>query len=125
MRVLPCWLFGLVCLLLPGCGPSDAVWVTLDLQKGGKPYVAPENQSVQVTLYGWAQDACSRREFERQPYTARLTGEAKYEVPGLEGYGVPAGKYRIAIIQKPRSGTLKPAAAKGRRPPCPTAMRTS
>ncbi len=44
--------FGLVCSLFPGCGPSDAVWVTLELQKGGKPYVAPENQSVQVTFYG-------------------------------------------------------------------------
>ena len=115
--LLPCWLFGLVCLLLPGCGPSDAVWVTLDLQKGGKPYVAPENESVQVTFYGMERKTpVPGEKFERQPYTARLTGEAKYEVPGLEGYGVPAGKYRIAIIQKPRSGTLKPAAAKGRRP---------
>ena len=38
-------------------------------------------------------------------------------MPGPEGYGIPAGKYRIAVIRKPKTGTLKPGEAKGRRPP--------
>jgi hypothetical protein len=105
-------------LLLPGCGPSDAYRVTVDLQKGGKPYVAPENQSVQVTFYGMERKTPVPGEnFGRQPFQARVTGEASYEVPGPEGYGIPAGKYRIAIIQKPRAGTLKRGEAKGKRPP--------
>jgi hypothetical protein len=111
-------MFGLICLLLPGCGPSDAVWITLDLQKGGKPYVAPENQSVQVTFYGIERKTpLPGQKFEHEPFAARLTGEAKYEVPGPEGYGIPAGKYRISVIRKPKSGTLKPGEAKGRKAP--------
>ena len=98
--------------------PSDAVWVTLDLQKGGKPYVAPENQSVQVTFYGIERKTpVPGQEFGHEPFAARLTGEATYEVPGPEGYGIPAGKYRISVIRKPKTGTLRPGEAKGRRPP--------
>ncbi len=118
MRAAFCLLCGLCCLLLPGCGPSDAVWVTLDLQKGGKPYVAPVNQSIQVTLYGMERKTpVPGQSFEHEPFMARMTNEATYEVPGPDGYGIPAGKYRIAIICKPKSGTLKPAEAKGRRAP--------
>jgi len=90
------------------------------LQKGGKPYVAPENQSVQVTFYGMERKKPVAGEgFEREPFAARLTGEAKYEVPGREGYGIPAGKYRIAIIQKPKTGTLRPGQVKGKKPVAP------
>ena len=118
MRAAQYSMFGLFCLLLPGCGASDAVWVTLDLQKGGKPYVAPENQRVQVTFYGLERKTpVPGRDFGREPFTARSTGEATFEVPGPDGYGIPAGKYRIAIICKPKAGTMKPGEAKGRRPP--------
>jgi hypothetical protein len=55
--------------------------------------------------------------FDREPFMARNKGEATYEVPGPEGYGIPAGKYRIAVICKPKSGTLRPGQAKGRKPP--------
>jgi hypothetical protein len=118
VRAALCSLFGLFCLLLPGCGPSDAVWVTLDLQKGGKPYVVPENQSVQVTFYGIERKTpVPGLSFEHEPFAARLKSEATYEVPGPDGYGIPSGKYRIAIICKPRAGTLKPGQAKGRKAP--------
>ncbi len=118
MRAALCSLCGLFCLLLPGCGHSDAVWVTVDLVKGGKPFVAAENQSVQVTFYGLERKTPLPGEsFGHEPFAARLKTEATYEVPGPEGYGIPAGKYRIAVIHKPRTGTLKPAEAKGRRPP--------
>lgn len=102
---------GVCCLVLvlPGCGSSDAVWVTVDLVKGGQPFVAPENQSVQVTFYGMERKSSVPGEnFEHQPYMARLKSEATYEVPGLEGHGIPAGKYRIAVIRKHKTGTLKP-----------------
>jgi hypothetical protein len=116
VRAALCSLFGLCCLLLPGCGPSDAVWVTLDLQKGGKPYVAPENQSVQVTFYGMERKMPVPGEsFGHEPFMARNKGEATYEVPGPEGYGIPAGKYRISVIHKPRTGTLKPGEVKGKK----------
>jgi hypothetical protein len=111
-------LIGLLCLTLTGCGPSDAVWVTFDVVKGGQPLVAPENQSVQVTFYGIERKTPVPGEnFGGQPFMARLTGPAKYEVPGPDGYGIPAGKYKVSVIQKPKTGTMKAAPAKGRRPP--------
>jgi hypothetical protein len=120
VRAALCSLFGLFCLLLPGCGQSDAVWVTFDLVKGGKPYVAPENQSVQVTFYGIERKTpVPGQSFAHEPFAARMKSEATYEVPGPEGHGIPAGKYRIAIICKPRPGTAKPGEAKGRRPKAP------
>ena len=56
------------------------------------------------------------QEFGREPFAARLKGEATYEVPGPEGYGIPAGKYRVSVIQKPKAGTLTPPKSKGRMP---------
>ena len=111
-------LIGLFGFLLPGCGPADAVWVTFDLQKGGQPYVAPANQSVQVTFYGLERtNPVPGQDFGREPFSARLKGEANYEIPGPEGYGIPAGKYRVSVIRKPKAGTLTPAKSKGRMPP--------
>ncbi len=118
MRAALCSLFGLYCLLQPGCGQSDAVRVTFDLVKGGKPYVAPENQSVQVTFYGIERKTPQPgQSFGSEPFAARIKSEATYEVPGPEGYGIPAGKYRISVIHKPKTGTLKPTETKGRRHP--------
>jgi len=118
VRVASCSFLGILCLLLSGCGPSDAVWVTLDLKKGGQPYVAPEVQSVQVTFYGIERKTpVAGQQFGHEPFTARHTGEATYELPGPDGYGIPAGKYRISVIQKPKAGTLKPGVAKGKGPP--------
>jgi hypothetical protein len=118
MRMLSFSLVGLMCCLLPGCGGADSLWVTVDLKKGGQPFVASENQSVQVTFYGMEpKDSALEKNFVRQPFSARLKGEASYEVPGPDGWGIPAGKYRISVIHKPKTGTLKAAAPTGRRAP--------
>jgi hypothetical protein len=118
VRPASCSILGILCLVLSGCGPSDGVWVTLDVKKGGQPFVASEGQSVQVTFYGMERKTpVPGQQFGHEPFMARLTGAATYELPGPEGYGIPAGKYRISVIQKPKTGTLKAAAAKGRRPP--------
>jgi hypothetical protein len=118
MRVTRLSLLGLFCCALAGCGGADSLWVTLELKKGGQPYVAPENQNVQVTFYGIeAKNPDLAKSFVRQPFSARSKGEASFEVPGPDGSGIPAGKYRISVIQKPKAGTLKLAAPKGRRPP--------
>ena len=111
-------LLGLLCLTFTGCGPSDAVWVTFDLIKAGQPYVAPENQSVQVTFYGVERkNPVPGENFGGQPFAARLAQPGAYDVPGPEGYGIPAGKYKISVIRKPKTGSLAPAPSKGRRPP--------
>jgi hypothetical protein len=118
VRAASCSFLGIVCLLLSGCGPSDAVWVTLDLKKGGQPFVAPEGQSVQVTFYGMERKTpVPGQQFGREPFAARLKGEATYELPGPDGYGIPAGKYRVSVIRKPKTGTLRAGVAKGKKPP--------
>ncbi len=58
-------------------------------------------------------------DFPNSRFAARMKSEATYEAPGPEGYGIPAGTYRIAIICKPRPGTAKPSEAKGKRPNAP------
>ena len=111
------YLIGFIGLLFSGCGPADAVWVTFDLQKGGQPFVAPENQSVQVTFYGMERkNPVAGEKFGNEPFAARRKNEATFEVPGQEGYGIPAGKYRISVIQKAKPGTLPHAKSKGRLP---------
>ena len=118
MRATSCSLLGLLCWVLPGCGSADVLWVTVDLQKGGQPYLAPENQSVQVTFYGLERkNPVPGQSFAHQPFSARSNGDASYEVLGPDGLGIPAGKYRISVIRKPKSGTLKAAPPKGRMPP--------
>jgi hypothetical protein len=115
MRATCYSLLGLLCFTFPGCGSADSLWVTVDLQKGGQPYVAPENQSVQVTFYGVERkNPVPGQNFGRQPFAARWKRDASYEVPGPDGSGIPAGKYRISVIRKPKTGTLRIAAPKGR-----------
>jgi hypothetical protein len=117
MRATRYMLLGLSCWVLTGCGAADSVWVTVDLQKGGKPFIAPENQSVQVTFYGIERkNPVSGQDFGHEPFLASKKGEATYELRGPDGSGIPAGKYRISVIRKPKSGTLKATASKGRRP---------
>ena len=112
MRAASCSFLGILCLLLSGCGPSDAVRVTLDLKKGGQPFVAPEGQAIQVTFYGIERKTpVPGEKFGGEPFAAQLTGEATYELPGPEGYGIPAGKYRVSVIRKPKAGTLRPQAS--------------
>jgi len=118
MRATACSLLPLLCLLLPGCGPTDSHWVTVELKKSGKPFVAPENQSVQLTFYGIERtNPVPGHDIKGEPFAARRTGEASYDLPGPDGSGIPAGKYRISVIQKPKTGTLRAEASKGRRPP--------
>jgi hypothetical protein len=118
MRATACSLLALFCWVLPGCGSADSVWVTVNLQKGGKPFLPPENQSVQMTFYGMERThPVPGQAFKHEPFAARLKGEASYELPGPLGAGIPAGKYRISVIQKPKSGTLRAEAPKGKRIP--------
>jgi hypothetical protein len=108
-------LFGVLCIILPGCGPSDAVWITVDLQKGGKPYTVPEDQSVHVTFYMMEpKNPVVGKDLAGEPFAANRRGEASYEVPGPSGWGIPAGKYRISVTCTPRKGVPRaPAQAKG------------
>jgi hypothetical protein len=86
------------------------VWVTCEVAKGGKPYSVPENQVVQITFYAVdVKDENGQAISGNQPYPAATTGEGKYEIPGPDGRGIMQGKYRVSVIQTPKSSTTAPA----------------
>jgi hypothetical protein len=96
-------------LALAGCGASNAVHVTCEVTKGGKPYVVPDGQVVQVTFYVIdAKDDQGNAIPEREPYAAAPTGDGRYEVRGPDGNGIPPGKYRIAVLQTPKDRKSAP-----------------
>ncbi len=110
MRALATLITGTGVLLgVAGCGSSNAVWVTCEITKDGKPYVAPSGQVLQVTFYAVPQDAApGGRAMPGEPYPAAFAATGRYEVPGPDGRGIPPGKYRVAVIQKPKDRSAAP-----------------
>jgi hypothetical protein len=96
-------------LAMPGCGSSNEVWVTCEIQRYGKPYSVPENHSLQVTFYAMkVTDQNGKTTPSSEPYPAASTGDGKFEVPGPAGRGIPPGKYRVSVIQTPKNTATAP-----------------
>jgi hypothetical protein len=96
-------------LSFSGCRSSDDVYVTCEIQRYGKPYAVPDTQSLQVTFYAMeTKDESGKVKQTNEPYAAARSSDGKYEVPGPDGRGIPPGKYRIAVIQKPKSTATAP-----------------
>ena len=88
-------------LLLSGCGGGNNVKVTGKLLKGGARYTPPEGHRLTITFLALeAQDEAGKA-VKDEPFLATLdpAGES-FWVPGREGYGVPPGKYRVAVTQR-------------------------
>jgi hypothetical protein len=98
MRRFPrLWIvLGAACLA--GCGHGDSIWVKGVLQKGGEVYKPPEGRK--LALYFCpikdGTSAIPTEEVEMADYDAR---DGSFTVPGREGYGIPPGKYRIAVVE--------------------------
>jgi hypothetical protein len=114
--VLTWLLFGLV-LALPGCGGGNNIWVTGKLLKGGAVYVPPEGQNVYITLVAMeTKDAAGKPMPPGDTYVANLDRKTgAFTVPGRDGWGVPPGKYRIAVTQKMSRETFDAVAAKAKK----------
>ncbi len=96
-------------LCLSGCGSSSDVWVTCEIHRHGQPYTVPETHSLQVTFYALeGKDETGKIKAAGEPYPAGRTADGKFEVPGPEGRGIPPGKYRISVIQKPKGTSAAP-----------------
>ena len=93
----------LVCLA--GCGSGDNIWVKGVLQKGGEMYKPPEGRK--LALYFCPMQARRRAS---PPATSKwrimIRGMVSFTVPGREGYGIPPGKYRIAVVETIRREAL-------------------
>jgi hypothetical protein len=86
-----------------GCGgPSNSVWVTGKLLKGGAVYVPPKDQDVYVTFVGLEiKDESGKAIPGGEPFWADVDQESgTFSVPGNDGRGIPPGKYRVAVTQK-------------------------
>jgi hypothetical protein len=92
-----------------GCGSTNDVWVTCEILRNGRPFSVPETHSVQVTFYALeTKDENGKVNSTNEPYAAARRGDGKFEVPGPEGRGIPPGKYRIAVIHKPKGTNAAP-----------------
>jgi hypothetical protein len=110
----------LVLLVAPlGCGRSgNNVWVTGKVLKGGSKYTPPTGQLVYVTFVALeVKDESGKAIMGGEPFTADVDqANATFSVPGRDGYGIPPGKYRIAVTQKMTRETFdatKPQPKKG------------
>jgi hypothetical protein len=85
-----------------GCGGGgNEVWVVGKLNKGGAKYTPPEGQDLSITLVAIEAKDAAGKVVKNEPYLATLGDDGEsFTVPGREGYGIPPGKYRVAITQK-------------------------
>jgi hypothetical protein len=100
------------CLLASGCGgPRDHAWVQGKVIKAGAAYKVPGDRSLRVMFH--PEDAKGAGHV----YSATIDREnGSFTVPGPEGYGVPQGKYRVEVVENPRSGSLRGKEKIGRQP---------
>jgi hypothetical protein len=103
-RPLGLWIV-LGALCLAGCGNGESIWVTGVLQKDGDIYKPPEGRKLAI-YFCPMKDGTSGQpigDVELADYDAR---DGRFKVPGREGYGIPPGKYRIALVETLRREEL-------------------
>jgi hypothetical protein len=91
---------------LAGCGGGgNTIWVTGVLQKGGQIYQPPEGHKLALYFCPVKDDTSMdpSREMEMAVYNSK---DGSFTVPGDEGYGIPPGKYRIAVVETLRREEL-------------------
>lgn len=90
---------------LAGCGSGDNIWVTGVLQKGGEMYKPPEGHKLALYFCPMADGTSGNRggDVEMADYDP---SDGSFTVPGRDGYGIPPGKYRIAVVETLRREAL-------------------
>jgi hypothetical protein len=86
----------------PGCGSSNAIWVTGKVTKGGAQYAPPSDQVVNVTFVAMEiQDEAGKTIQSSETFAAEVDpAGSTFSVPGPDRQGIPPGKYRVAVTQK-------------------------
>lgn len=101
-------LLGLALGLGAGCSGPKNVMVEGRLLQNGKPYQRAAKEMFNMTFYPVAEgDKAANRS-----YPADVDTDGTFKVPGLEGKGIPPGKYQIAVtsmvIPESRPGSSAP-----------------
>jgi hypothetical protein len=86
---------------LAGCGHGDTIWVTGVLQKGGQIYEPPAGRKLAL-YFCPMKDGTSNDPGGVMEMAAYNSKDGSFTVPGIEGYGIRPGKYRIAVIESLR-----------------------
>ena len=96
-RSLGLWMV-LSAACLAGCGRGETIWVTGTLQKGGEIYKPPVEHKLALYFCPMEEGTPGKPagDIEMADYDAR---DGSFKVPGREGYGIPPGKYRIAVVE--------------------------
>jgi hypothetical protein len=114
--VLALWIASL--FLSSGCGDAgNTIWVTGNLLKGGAKYEPPADQLVSVTFVALeVKDKDGKQVGSNEPYLADYDpADGSFSVRGVDGKGIPPGKYRIAVTQKMRREAFDAANPKPKR----------
>ena len=88
------FMLGCTLFLTAGCGGSDAVRVAGRLTQGGAPLAGDDQRTLGVTFYKLDGQVAG------EPYATELEPDGRFQVPGPEGYGIPKGKYRVALLDE-------------------------
>jgi hypothetical protein len=86
----------------PGCGNSNAIWVTGKVTKGGAQYAPPSDQLVAITFVAMEiQDEAGQTIKSSETFAAEVDpAGSTFSVPGPDRQGIPPGKYRVAVSQR-------------------------
>jgi hypothetical protein len=105
MRRIPGLLFVVSVLGLAGCGSGDNIWVTGVLLKGGEMYKPPEGRKLALYFCPMKVETAGKLagDVQMADYDPR---DGSFTVPGREGYGIPPGKYRVAVVETLRREEL-------------------
>jgi hypothetical protein len=109
-----------------GCGSSNLVWITGRVVQGGKPFVCPPDRQLAVTFIAVeVKDESGKSVANGEPYPAQLDpADGKFIVPGRDGRGIPPGRYRIALTQRPTAEAISEAWAKAGKKRSPINRKT-
>lgn len=97
----------LVALGVTGCGSN--VRVTGKVSKGGQPVNPVKGMHMAVGFHPVA-EADGGKSKEPDLYAANVKDDGTFDVPGVDGDGIPPGKYRVSVILstgRDRSGAKK------------------
>ena len=86
-------------LAAAGCGPN--VKVTGKVSRGGQPVNAVKGMHLNLALHPLADPSTGKPPAGPDIYAANVASDGSFDVPGVEGDGIPPGRYRVAVTLRP------------------------
>jgi hypothetical protein len=101
-------------VLAVGCG-APRIKVVGTIAKGGQPLTVRDKGLIQIIFHPLPADEAGKK----NTYPASVKSDGTFEVPGRDGNGIAAGKYRVEVHQwdpYPRTDKLKDKFGPGNSP---------